>query len=73
MNRPTLLRMVAFTQGMTHEDGKLIALHHEARKLGISKRTLTRDMQILSDVGYVFEYDNATQMYWAFAPKDRIL
>jgi predicted DNA-binding transcriptional regulator YafY len=45
----------------------------EAKELGVSKRTLTRDMQMLREFGYVFEYDSHSQMYWGKAPSTRVL
>lgn len=73
MNRETLRRMIVFTRGLAGRDGQLFAVHREARNLGVSKRTLKRDMAVLAELGYVFEYDQLSQMYWAKAPKDRIL
>jgi biotin operon repressor len=72
-NREMVVRVVRFARQFQVCTGNLFQPMREAKELGVSKRTLTRDMQMLREFGYVFEYDSHSQMYWGKAPSTRVL
>jgi predicted DNA-binding transcriptional regulator YafY len=66
-------RLAKFAQPLQRPEGDFFQPKREASGLGVSKRTLTRDMEFLAGLGYVFEYDRQAQMYWGKAPARRVL
>lgn len=67
-----LVRLSAIAEQCPVEGG-FISLIETARTLEVSRRTLRRDLLLLEDLGYVFEYDPLSTLYWGKAPDKRIL
>jgi DeoR/GlpR family transcriptional regulator of sugar metabolism len=70
-NRPTLARLAHIAKEL-QPDG-FISLIETAKVLGVSKATIRRDMRLLESLGYVFEYDGFSTLYWGKRPERPVL